>query len=162
MSGSLYLRWAKVLAQLRTGMSHLNDYLYCIGATESDQCACGQAKEAVKHFLFTCRRWTTRRLELWGHSATMRGCLSCYLGGKNAGDTTQPYGDQTCMRYEPLSNLLFLQYVLIRRIKSNTHSSPLLQHSTICSLGLPMTRNCDSYSTVLRINSTSSFSAVES
>ena len=27
---------AKVLAQLRTGMSHLNDYLYRIGIAESD------------------------------------------------------------------------------------------------------------------------------
>ena len=32
---------AQVLAQLRTGMSYLNDYLYRIGAAESDQCACG-------------------------------------------------------------------------------------------------------------------------
>ena len=55
---------AKVLAQLRTGMSHLNDYLYRIGIAESDQCACGQAKETVKHFLFTYRRWKTERPEL--------------------------------------------------------------------------------------------------
>ena len=79
---------AKVLAQLRTGMSHLNDYLYWIGAAESDQCACEQAKETVKHFLFTCWRWKTERLELWEQSSMRRGCLSFYLEGKNSGDTT--------------------------------------------------------------------------
>lgn len=45
---------ASKLAQLRTGMSCLNGYLYQIGASETDQCACGQAKETVKHFLFRC------------------------------------------------------------------------------------------------------------
>jgi hypothetical protein len=34
-------REANVLAQLRTGMARLNEYLYRIGAVESDQCAYG-------------------------------------------------------------------------------------------------------------------------
>jgi ribonuclease HI len=52
------LSWkeASVLAQLRTGMARLNGYLYRINATESDQCACGQARETVEHFLFRCRK----------------------------------------------------------------------------------------------------------
>ena len=75
-----------MLAQLRTGMSHLNDYLYRIGIAESDLCTCGQAKETVKHFLFTCQRWKAERLELWRQSSTKRGCLSFYLGGKSVGD----------------------------------------------------------------------------
>ena len=78
---------AKVLAQLRTGMSHLNEYLYRIGAAESEICACGQAKETVKHFLFTCQRWITERSQLWSQSETRRGCLSFYLGGKNAAES---------------------------------------------------------------------------
>jgi hypothetical protein len=47
---------ADILAQLRTGMSRLNGYLYRINAVGSDLCACGQAKETVEHFLFHCTR----------------------------------------------------------------------------------------------------------
>jgi hypothetical protein len=39
---------ASILAQLRTGMARLNGYLHQIGAAESDQCVCRQAKETVK------------------------------------------------------------------------------------------------------------------
>lgn len=46
-------REANVLAQLPTGMARLNEYLHRIGV-ESDQCACGQARETVEHFLFNC------------------------------------------------------------------------------------------------------------
>ena len=79
-------------------MSHLNEYLYRIGIAESDQCACGHAKETVKHFLFTYRRWKTERAELWSQSSTRRGCLSFYLGGKNAGDPTAWRPDMTAIR----------------------------------------------------------------
>jgi ribonuclease HI len=47
---------ADILAQLRTGMSRLNGYLYQINAADTDLCACGQAKETVEHFLFRCTR----------------------------------------------------------------------------------------------------------
>lgn len=40
-------REASVLAQLRTGVARLNGYLHRIGATKSDQCACGQAIETI-------------------------------------------------------------------------------------------------------------------
>jgi ribonuclease HI len=53
---SLNRKEASVLAQLRTGMIHLNGYLHRIGAAESDQCACGQATETAKHFLFRCTK----------------------------------------------------------------------------------------------------------
>lgn len=36
---------ARILAQLRTGMARVNEYLHRIGAAKSDQCACGQASE---------------------------------------------------------------------------------------------------------------------
>ena len=36
---------ARILAQLRTGMSRLNDYLYKIGAEETAECACGAGRE---------------------------------------------------------------------------------------------------------------------
>ena len=64
---------AKVLTQLRTGMSYLNEYLYRIGAAESEIYAYEQTKETVKHFLFTCRKWTTKRAQLWSQSETRRG-----------------------------------------------------------------------------------------
>jgi hypothetical protein len=52
------LSWkeASVLAQVRTGMARLNSYVYRINVTDTDQCACGQARETVEHFLFRCRK----------------------------------------------------------------------------------------------------------
>jgi hypothetical protein len=70
---------ASVLAQLRTGMSRLNGYLFQIGAAESDRCGCGAAKETIQHFLFRCIRWKSQRAQLLQQTTTRRGCLSFYL-----------------------------------------------------------------------------------
>lgn len=51
-------------------MARLNGYLYRINVAESDQCACGQARETVEHFLFRCQKWTTQRTDM----------LQCTLG----------------------------------------------------------------------------------
>jgi hypothetical protein len=82
------LSWkeASVLAQLRTGMARLNGYLYRINAADTDQCACGQARETVEHFLFRCRKWTTQRIALLQTSQTHRSNLSFFLGGKSPSD----------------------------------------------------------------------------
>lgn len=82
------LSWkeASVLAQLRTGMARLNGYLFRISAAETDQCACGQAKETVEHFLFRCRKWTAQRTELLQCTDTYRGNMSFFLGGKSPSD----------------------------------------------------------------------------
>ncbi|KAJ9480575.1 hypothetical protein VN97_g12978 [Penicillium thymicola] len=82
------LSWkeASVLAPLRTGMARLNGYLYRINAAETDQCACGQAKETVEHFLFRCRKWTAHRTELLQCTNTHRGNISFFLGGKSPSD----------------------------------------------------------------------------
>jgi ribonuclease HI len=79
------LSWkeASVLAQLRTGMARLNGYLYRINVAETDQCACGQARETVEHFLFRCQRWTTHRTEMLQCTHTHRGNISFFLGGKS-------------------------------------------------------------------------------
>jgi len=77
---------ACVLAQLRTGMARLNGYLHHIGAVDTDQCACGQAKETVEHFLFNCSQWKAHRGCLSEQTETRRGSLSDYLGGKAASD----------------------------------------------------------------------------
>ena len=82
------LSWkeASVLAQLRTGMARLNDYLHRLGVVPSDQCACGQARETVEHFLFRCRTWTAHRTEMLRCTDTHRGNISFYLGGKSPSD----------------------------------------------------------------------------
>ncbi|CRG92890.1 hypothetical protein PISL3812_09965 [Talaromyces islandicus] len=82
------LSWkeASVLAQLRTGMARLNGYLYRINAAQTDQCACGQARETVEHFLFRCRKWTTYRTEMLQCTNTHRGNMSFFLGGKSPSD----------------------------------------------------------------------------
>jgi hypothetical protein len=77
---------ASILAQLRTGMARLNEYLYRIGASETDQCPCGQATESIKHFLFRCTRWNEQRRQLFRETNTRRGCLSYFLGGRSPSD----------------------------------------------------------------------------
>jgi hypothetical protein len=77
---------AGILAQLRTGMARLNEYLHRIGVSESDQCVCGQASESVKHFLFRCTQWDRQRHQLFRETSTRRGCLSFFLGGKAPSD----------------------------------------------------------------------------
>ena len=77
---------AGILAQLRTGMSRLNGYLYRINAAETDLCICGQAKETVEHFLFRCSQWDQYRDILRKQTDTKMGCLSFFLGGKSPSD----------------------------------------------------------------------------
>ena len=77
---------ASVLAQLRTGIARLNSYLFLIKAAPSDQCACGEARETVEHFLFRCRKWTMHRTEMLQYTDTYRSNLSFYLGGKSLSD----------------------------------------------------------------------------
>jgi hypothetical protein len=80
------LSWkeASVLAQLRTGMARLNGYLFRINSAETDQCACGQARETVDHFLFRCRKWNAHRTEMLQCTDTHRSNISFFLGGKIA------------------------------------------------------------------------------
>jgi hypothetical protein len=82
------LSWkeASVLAQLRTGMARLNGYLYRIKVADTDQCACGQARETVEHFLFCCQKWIAHRTELLQYTNTHRGNISFFLGGKSPSD----------------------------------------------------------------------------
>ncbi|KAJ5704454.1 hypothetical protein N7536_000143 [Penicillium majusculum] len=82
------LSWkeASVLAQLRTGMARLNGYLFQINAVETDQCACGQARDALDHFLFRCRKWTAHRKEMLQCTHTHRSNMSFFLGGKPPSD----------------------------------------------------------------------------
>ncbi|CDM38583.1 Probable transposable element [Penicillium roqueforti FM164] len=45
-------------------LARLNGYLYRINVADTDQCACGQARETVEHFLFRCQKWTAHWTEL--------------------------------------------------------------------------------------------------
>lgn len=74
---------AGILAQLRTGMARLNGYLHRIGASDTDQCGCGAAKETVKHFLFLCARWDHLRAHLLQQMGTRIGDISFCLGGRS-------------------------------------------------------------------------------
>jgi hypothetical protein len=80
---------ASILAQLRIGMARLNGYLHRIGAAESDQWACGQAEETIKHFLFWCTTWTTHRTQMERQADTRKCNLSFHLGGKAPSDPEQ-------------------------------------------------------------------------
>ena len=77
---------ASVLAQLRTGIARLNSYLFLIKAAPSAQCACGEVRETVEHFLFRCRRWITHRTEMLQCTEIHRSNISFYLGGKSPSD----------------------------------------------------------------------------
>jgi hypothetical protein len=81
-------KWAEasILAQLHTGMTRLNGYLHQIGASDTDQCACGHARETVEHFLFRCTQWDQHRHRLYQQTETKMGCLSFFLGGKALSD----------------------------------------------------------------------------
>jgi hypothetical protein len=81
-------KWAEasILAQLRTGMTKLNGYLHRIKASDTDQCACGHARETVEHFLFRCTQWDQHRHRLCQQTETKMGCLSFFLGGKQRSD----------------------------------------------------------------------------
>jgi hypothetical protein len=74
---------AGTLAQLRTGMARINAYLHRIGASDTDQCDCGAAKETVKHFLFLCARWDHLRAHLLQQMGTRIGDISFCLGGRS-------------------------------------------------------------------------------
>ncbi|KAI2734223.1 hypothetical protein DTO013E5_10100 [Penicillium roqueforti] len=78
------LSWkeASVLAQLRTGMARLNGYFFRINAAETDQCACGQARETVDR----CRKWTAHRTEMLQCTHTHRSNISFFQGGKSPSD----------------------------------------------------------------------------
>ena len=78
---------ASILAQLRTGKSALNGFLYRIGHAETAQCECGHQKETVEHFLFRCIQWKSQRKRLLQQTESRRGCLSYFLGGKAASES---------------------------------------------------------------------------
>jgi hypothetical protein len=81
---------AGTLAQLRTGMARINGYLHRIGASDTDLCDCGAAKETIKHFLFLCARWNHLRAHLLQQMGTRIGDISFCLGGRSKNGELDP------------------------------------------------------------------------
>jgi len=71
---------AAILAQLRTGKTSLNIYLYKIRAAVTAECECGLI-ESIPHFLFCCRKWEEQRRRLRLQHGERFGDLSYALGG---------------------------------------------------------------------------------
>jgi hypothetical protein len=67
---------SNLLVLLRTGMARLNNFLYRIGAAESNTRVCGQAAETVGHFLFRCTKWKTQWDGMLKYSQRKMGNLS--------------------------------------------------------------------------------------
>ncbi len=89
---------ARILAQLRTGMARINGYLHQIGAAETEACACGQARETIKHFLFHCLQWQTQRRKLLEHRESKIDNLPFFLGGKGPADQDDWIPDMKAVR----------------------------------------------------------------
>ena len=87
-----------MLAELRTGMVRLNDYLHRLGVVLSDQCVCGQVREIVEHFLFRCRTWAAYRTEMLRCIDMYRSNISFYLGGKSPSDKKDWIPNMTAVR----------------------------------------------------------------
>jgi hypothetical protein len=80
MYNTLKKKETGTLAQLRTGMARVNSYLHRIGASETDQCDCGTAKETVNSFALD---GTTLRAHLLQQVGSRIGDISFCLGGRS-------------------------------------------------------------------------------
>jgi len=78
---ALHREEAKILSQLRTGHTPLNDNLARIGAEQSANCGCRMGVESVQHFLFYCPKWRNERTKLREAMADRWGDLAYALGG---------------------------------------------------------------------------------
>lgn len=74
---------AAIIAQLRTDIARINQYLHRIGAAESAKCECGAPIESVRHYLFLCPRWSTQRSSYRSKIGEKFADLSYCLGGKS-------------------------------------------------------------------------------
>lgn len=81
--GKLMREEAGILAQARTGHTHLNDYRARIKLVESPMCDCTTASESVRHVLFQCSRWRTEREILRITAGDRWGDISYLLGGRS-------------------------------------------------------------------------------
>lgn len=83
---TLKRRDSNMLAQLRTSMARINNYLHNIGAADTDMCDYGQAPETMEHFLFQYTKEDTQRESIRQVPQTKIGNLSFFLGGRATSD----------------------------------------------------------------------------
>ena len=81
--GTLSHEDAGILAQARTGHTHLNEFLARIKRIESAECACEGGAESVKHLILQCPQWSTQRQPLKKIAGVRWGDVSYLLGGKS-------------------------------------------------------------------------------
>ena len=81
--GPLSREDAGILAQARTGHTHLNEYRARIKQADSALCECNGGVESVKHVILQCPTWTTARRRLREAAGDRWGDVSFLLGGKS-------------------------------------------------------------------------------
>ena len=82
--GSLNREDAGVLAQARTGHTHLRQYLARVHRIDSAVCECGDGVESVKHVILYCPMWAPQRDRLKKAAGDRWGDVSFLLGGKSS------------------------------------------------------------------------------
>ena len=81
--GSLSREDAGILAQARTGHTHLNEYRARIKLVDDARCECSGGVESVKHVILQCPMWKTERQRLREAAGGRWGDVSFLLGGKS-------------------------------------------------------------------------------
>ena len=69
-----------------------------IKAIESPTCQCGAAPESLRHFLFSCKRWTPQRREMYERWPGKEGNMRFFLGAKRPDDTDTWKPDMEAIR----------------------------------------------------------------
>lgn len=82
--GALTREDAGILAQARTGHTHLRQYLARTRQIESAVCERGSGVESVKHVILQCPMWTSQRERLKKPAGDRWGNVSFLLGGKSS------------------------------------------------------------------------------
>ena len=81
--GMLSREDASILAQARTGHTHLNEYRARIKQADSALCECNGGVESVKHVILHCPTWDAPRQRLREAVGDRWGDVSFLLGGKS-------------------------------------------------------------------------------
>jgi ribonuclease HI len=81
--GALSREDAGILAQARTGHTHLRDYLARTRQIASATCECKEGVETVKHVILQCPTWSAQRQQLREVAGGRWGDVSFLLGGKS-------------------------------------------------------------------------------
>ncbi|TKX18737.1 RNase H-like protein 3 [Elsinoe australis] len=72
---------ATILAQARTGHSHLNSYVARINPQNTKACDCGEGTETAAHMLLMCKQWDHLRQPLKVEAGPKWGDMSHMSGG---------------------------------------------------------------------------------